>query len=181
MLYRASLAVCILLLILGVAAWSASLWIVSYRNLRSPQRGEFSASLQRGELWLTTGGTFLSPGFGRILPKPSFERLVWRPTTPIYERNTYSFGTVWSVRFPIWFISAAGLGLGASLISARGARRVWRRRHGRCARCGYPLAPNSACCSECGATLKRSRSRHHDHDTASPDAAPDAPPSPPPA
>lgn len=179
MLYRAALAASLIIFLLGVAAWSASLWIVSYRNLRSPQRGEFSASLQRGELWLTTGGTFLSPGFGRVLPKPSFERLVWRPTTPLYERRAYSFGTVWSVRFPIWYISAAGLGLGASLMSARSARRMWRRRHGRCARCGYPVATNSDRCSECGATPRTSRPQRRECNTAAPDATSEAPPSPP--
>ncbi len=126
---------------LGVALWCASLWIVSYRSFKP----EFTAAAARGDLWLTTEGTYYGPGFRATLGRPSLEHLVWWPQRGL--QTDLSRG--WSVAFPIWWIAAAGSG---AAIAGWALRRGGAR--GVCDGCGYSLEGIAGVCPECG-TMRR--------------------------
>ncbi|MDX2131495.1 MAG: hypothetical protein SFY69_05545 [Planctomycetota bacterium] len=145
---------CVTLGVLGLVMWIASLSIVSYRRM-SPGRGDLTVALQRGELWVTTGGTYFGPGFDTLHAYPRLHdlgRLHWWPNHGWYSDFRTADNRVrwWSVRGPIWIIVAGGLlPAGAMFPFWRRARR--RRRFGLCPACGYDLAGvRDARCPECG-------------------------------
>lgn len=135
--------------LLGVAAWVASVPVVSYRRFGAAGAGEFSVALDRGMLWVTTSGTFFGPGldvvgFGPGGPIERLTQMGWWPDRG-YDAQSRS---VW---LPIWPVLVAGVGL------AVGGWRAAKRRRGRvevCEKCGYSRVGlgSDAACPECGAS-----------------------------
>jgi hypothetical protein len=58
----------------------------------------------------------------------------------------------WTV--PYWAL-AAGTGVVPAMWLCVGVRRLYRRRRGMCARCGYDLRASTDRCPECGTAIKR--------------------------
>ncbi len=70
-------------------------------------------------------------------------------------RYVKSRPVLWSVAIPMW-LPAALVAVVPLHYGVRTARRRRRRRHGRCATCGYDLRATAGCCPECGASATSS-------------------------
>ena len=68
------------------------------------------------------------------------------------EVNTYDMEFI----VPWWFVSLI-FGSYPAIAGVRAARRAWRVRHQRCARCGYDLRASGDRCPECGTPATSSR------------------------
>lgn len=131
---------------LGVLAWLASLCIVSYRT-----RGGSAAALTHGELWVTNGPTYFSPGLNVLSIPPTpvmLQNIQWWPEYGwVHRQKVTGVGIVWSVHCPLWVPVA----LGAGMMGIAGAVDRRRLPGPQCARCGYSLLGIAGVCPECGA------------------------------
>ncbi|HZW07535.1 MAG TPA: hypothetical protein VFF65_10465 [Phycisphaerales bacterium] len=137
--------------IAGAAAWTASLWVVSYRFPSGSTGLTWTVVLDRGQLLATDQPTFFSPGLSVLPAGPRVRNLNWWPAWPWLEVMTLSTGQrLVSLTLPLWPLPVAGV-----LIAAPAWRSLRRRRaaeRGACTGCGYSLAglADGAACPECG-------------------------------
>lgn len=140
------------LTLIGVLTWVASYAIVSYRAV--PPASDWTATLWNGELWITTDGTYYSPGVNAIHRWPqidSLARTVWWPREGWFRTTNYGSGPTWGLHLPLWVCVALGAIVWGSAFPA------WRRarlaaKAGVCRACRYDLTGIAGACPECGMT-----------------------------
>ncbi len=147
----------LILAALGLALWTASLWVITYR--RAAPEPELTVALLNGELWVTTAGSYFAPGFRAMHASPraaSFPALRWWPHDAWFERYTLGArANQWSLRVPLWSPVALGLGLAGGAAALRRVERRRRERAGRCGACGYDCRGLDGVCPECGRPISR--------------------------
>ncbi len=131
-------------------AWAASYAIVSYRALTPTT--DWAASLWCGEFFITTGGTYFSPGFDVLYSYPRPDRVsstCWWPANGWFRSIPVGPSPMWEVHIPLWAPLLLSAAFWASAIPAwRRARRAARTNT--CPTCGYDTHGITGPCPECG-------------------------------
>lgn len=140
------------LAVLSALLWVASFFITTYRQV--PPGPDFTLTLWYGELSLTTGGTYASPGLNALHSLPmanSLSRLLWWPADGWFRITTFGSGTsYWTLRVPLWTPFTLGFLIAAAAFPCwRSERR--RLRLGLCRSCDYDRSGLTGPCPECGA------------------------------
>ncbi|MGH7131367.1 MAG: hypothetical protein ACREJO_05420 [Phycisphaerales bacterium] len=151
MLVRIFVATGVTMIVLGAAAWFASLYIVSYRgSLFAP---DTTITLWRGELWVTTGGTYMGPGFSRLRDTPEWSNSIWWTERIGYSRTALTGGAHWDFYMPLWLVPIAGVVAAGVPLGAAAAQRWRRQKAHNCVDCGYDLSGAAGACPECGQVM----------------------------
>lgn len=146
----------LVLMAVSTMAWTASLWVVSYRS-SGGGGSDLTVALTHGELMATSEATYFGHGFEVIRSGPRLVNLqlwperFWSRSTRVGVGGGVG-GVDWSLHLPLWIPFAAGLFVAIAGVAASALTRRGRVLAGLCIGCGYERSGlnAAAACPECG-------------------------------